>query len=226
MCTKKIRVGIVLSGSGVYDGTEIHEAVLTLYHLDKLGASVHFFAPDIAQMHVINHQTQTPDASASRSVLAESARIAKGPVTDIREARIEDLDAAIFPGGFGAAKNLSSFATQGQDCTVNEDVATFIRSMNRAKKPLGFMCIAPVLAAKVLGNVTVTIGQDPDTASAISSFNSTHQNAQVDDIVLDSEQRVVTTPAYMLGASISEISVGIEKLVEQVHQLALEPVAV
>ena len=207
-------VGVVLSGCGVYDGAEIHEATLTLFFLDKAGADILCMAPDVAQMHVIDHRAGEP-MDGKRNVLVESARIARGEITDMAAVTAEDVDAVIFPGGFGAAKNLCDFAVAGADCTVHPEVGRLITEMKKAEKPLGFICIAPVIAAKMLG-ATVTIGNDEGTASAIQSMGGTHEVATVDSIVIDEGNRVVSTPAYMLGPTISHIARGIEKLVAQV----------
>jgi len=207
-------IGVVLSGCGVYDGAEIHEATLTLYFLDKAGADIRCMAPDVPQMHVIDHRAGEP-VDGERNVLVESARIARGEITDMAAVTARDVDAVIFPGGFGAAKNLCDFAVAGAGCTVHPEVTRLITEMKQAEKPLGFICIAPVIAAKVLG-ATVTIGNDEGTASAIQSMGGTHVVAPVDGIVIDKENRVVSTPAYMLGPTISHVARGIEKLVTQV----------
>lgn len=215
------KVGVVLSGCGVYDGAEIHEATLTLYFLDRAGAQIVCMAPSIDQLHVIDHTKGEP-AQEKRSVLVESARIARGEIKDISGIVAADLDALIFPGGFGAAKNLCDFAVKGTDCTVNPEVERLIRETHKAAKPIGFICIAPVLAAKVLGSFhpKLTIGNDPDTAKAIEVMGGKHVDAAVDGIVTCGENRIVTTPAYMLGPTISRVALGIEKLVAEVLRLA------
>ena len=214
------RVGVVLSGCGVFDGAEIHESVLTLLALDRAGAQVHFFAPDKPQMHVINHLTGE-ESSESRNVLVESARIARGNIQPLSQADAGELDALIVPGGFGAAKNLSSFATQGAECSVDAELQRLVQKMHQAGKPLGFICIAPALLPKLLGvHTRLTIGNDPDTAEAIDAMGGEHVVCPVDDIVVDLDQKVVTTPAYMLANSIGEAAQGIEKLVARVLELA------
>jgi enhancing lycopene biosynthesis protein 2 len=214
------RVGVVLSGCGVFDGAEIHESVLTLLALDRAGAQVHFFAPDKPQMHVINHLTGE-ESSESRNVLVESARIARGNIKPLSQADAGELDALIVPGGFGAAKNLSSFATQGAECSVDAELQRLVQQMHQAGKPLGFICIAPALLTKLLGvHTRLTIGNDPDTAEAIDAMGGEHVVCPVDDIVVDLDQKVVTTPAYMLANSIGEAAQGIEKLVARVLELA------
>lgn len=215
------RVAVVLAGSGVYDGSEIHEAVITLLALDQAGASVECFAPDIEQMHVVNHLTGEVAEGESRRVLVESARIARGQIKEIKQASVDEFDAVIIPGGFGAAKNLCDFATRGAEMEVNEDVLAFARAMHDAGKPLGLMCIAPSMAAAICGDgVKCTIGTDADTAGALESMGSVHQTAAVDEIVVDSEHRLVTTPAYMLAERISEAAAGINRLVAKVLEMA------
>ena len=220
MTTKK--VAVILSGCGVYDGAEIHESVITLLRLDQRGAKVQCFAPDIAQLHVINHLTgeQMPE---SRNVLVESARIARGEVKDIREANVEDFDALIVPGGFGAAKNLSDFAVKGAECTVQPDVLALAEAFAEASKPVGLMCISPAMAAKIYGpGVICTIGNDADTATVVNKMGATHQECDVSDIVEDKARKLVSTPAYMLAQSISEAASGINKMVDRVLELTHE----
>ncbi|MBS0975430.1 isoprenoid biosynthesis glyoxalase ElbB [Serratia rubidaea] len=213
------QVGVVLSGCGVYDGTEIHEAVLTLLALDRAGAQAVCFAPDKPQLHVINHLSGD-ETGEQRNVLTESARIARGQVQPLSAARAEQLDALIVPGGFGAAKNLSSFATQGAECEVDDDLARLTREMHKANKPIGFMCIAPSLLPKLLDQqVRLTIGNDPDLGEVIDTMGGEPVICPVDDIVVDGEHKVVTTPAYMLAQSIGEAASGIDKLVSRVLDL-------
>ncbi len=217
MTTK--HVAVILSGCGVYDGTEIHESVITLLRLDQRGAKVQCFAPDIAQLHVINHLTGE-EMPESRNVLVESARIARGEVKDIREAKVEDFDALIVPGGFGAAKNLSSFASEGTACNVQADVLALAEAFAEAGKPIGLMCISPAIAAKIYGpGVTCTIGNDPDTAAAVEKMGAIHTECEVSEIVEDQARKLVSTPAYMLAQSISEAASGINKMVDRVLEL-------
>ncbi|BAN57148.1 MULTISPECIES: isoprenoid biosynthesis glyoxalase ElbB [Pseudomonas] len=218
--TKK--VAVILSGCGVYDGAEIHESVITLLRLDQRGAQVQCFAPNIAQMHVINHLTGE-EMPESRNVLVESARIARGEVKDIREAKAEEFDALIVPGGFGAAKNLSNFAVEGANCSVNPDVLELAEAFADACKPVGLICISPALAAKIYGpGVVCTIGSDAGTAAAVEKMGGTHEECDVQDIVEDTQRKLVTTPAYMEAKSISEAAGGIYKLVDRVLELTHE----
>ena len=216
------KVAVILSGCGVYDGAEIHESVITLLRLDQRGAIVQCFAPNVAQLHVINHLTGE-EMPESRNVLVESARIARGEIKDIREARAEDFDALIVPGGFGSAKNLSSFASEGSACSVQADVLAVAEAFAEAGKPVGLMCITPAIAAKIYGpGVTCTIGKDPETAAAVSKMGATHQECEVSDIVEDKARKLVSTLAYMLAKSISEAASGINKMVDRVLELTHE----
>lgn len=218
---QKAVVGVVLSGCGHLDGSEIHEATLTLLALDKRGAEVVAFAPDAPQLHVIDHAHGKEAAGQRRNALEESARITRGKIRPLSEARAKDLDALIFPGGYGAAKNLCSFATQGAAMQVDAQVERLVKEVHAAKKPMGFICIAPVIAAKVLGQgVRLTIGDDADTAKAVEGFGARHIRRGVEEIEVDAGQKVVSTPAYMLGPSIAKVSAGIDMLVGAVLELA------
>lgn len=215
-------IAVILSGCGVYDGAEIHESVLTLLRLDQRGAKVQCFAPNIAQMHVINHLTGE-EMPESRNVLVESARIARGAVKDIREANAADFDALIVPGGFGAAKNLSNFAVEGANCSVQAEVLALAEAFAEAGKPVGLICITPALAAKIYGpGVICTIGNDADTAAALNKMGATHEECMVSEIVEDKARKLVSTPAYMLAQSIGEAAAGINKLVDRVLELTHE----
>jgi enhancing lycopene biosynthesis protein 2 len=212
-------VGVVLSGCGVYDGSEIHEAVLTLYFLRKAGVDVLFMAPKREQLHVINHLTGEELEGERRDVLVESARIARGEIQDVGEVHEDQIDALIFPGGFGAAKNLCNFAVEGESCTVDGEVERLVREMRRAEKPIGSICIAPALLARILGEkdgASVTVGTDKEVAEKIEIMGSTHVSCRVDDFVVDEKKKIVTTPAYMLADDITETAAGIEKLVSQI----------
>ncbi|MCX4220052.1 MULTISPECIES: isoprenoid biosynthesis glyoxalase ElbB [Pseudomonas] len=216
------KVAVILSGCGVYDGAEIQESVITLLRLDQRGAQVQCFAPNIAQLHVINHLTGE-EMPESRNVLVESARIARGNVKDLGEADVEDFDALIVPGGFGAAKNLSNFASEGAGCTVQPEVLALAEAFAEAGKPVGLICISPALAAKIYGpGVTCTIGNDADTAAAMNKMGATHEDCAVTDIIEDKARKLVTTPAYMLAQTISEAASGINKLVDRVLELTHE----
>lgn len=210
----KPKFAVVLSGCGVYDGAEIHEAVLTLLAIDRQGATYQCFAPDRAQMHVVNHLTGEATGE-SRNVLVESARIARGRITDVAQFNPAEFDAMIFPGGFGAAKNLCSFAVDGPACSVDPATERAVRAMAAAAKPIGALCIAPALMARILGDgVTVTIGNDAGTAQAVETMGATHQVAGHGDVVVDAKRKLVTSPCYMLDASIGQIAEGAENTVK------------
>lgn len=213
-------VAVVLSGCGFMDGAEIYESVVTLLALDSNEAEYQCFAPDNDQMHVINHLTGQAEESEKRNTLVEAARIARGNIKPVTEINPDDFDAIIFPGGFGAAKNLSNFATEGTNMTIDENVLKAAKAFAEANKPAGYICIAPALAASVYGaGVKCTIGNDQDTANALNTMGATHVDCEVDDIVIDEDHKLVTTPAYMLANRISEAAAGIEKLVRAVLEL-------
>jgi enhancing lycopene biosynthesis protein 2 len=221
----KKKIGVVLSGCGVNDGSEIHEAVLTLLAIDRQGATYQCFAPNVLQRDVVNHVTGKATGE-TRNVLVESARIARGRIRDLVTFDVSEFDALVFPGGFGAAKNLSSFAVDGADCNVEPSVVAAIRAMHQAGKPIGALCIAPVILAKVLGKVTVTIGHDTDTASAITAMGATHEDRGHGEVAIDRANKVVTTPCYMLDASIRQIAEGADHVVAALLELAKAPAPV
>lgn len=218
MADQEYTIGIVLSGSGSEDGSEIHESVLAMLAIDLLGAKYLCFAPDIPQTLVVNHLTNKP-VQEKRNVLIESARIARGKINPLSDIDTRALDAVIFPGGFGAATNLSSFGTNGASYTVNADVERVIEEMVEQKKPIGALCIAPVLLAKTLGKVTITIGQDKEIAEILSTFGTAHTNTKQREITIDYDHKIVTTPCYMLDSRISEVYDGITKLVQNIIKL-------
>ena len=214
------KVAVVLAGCGVYDGAEINEAVLTLLSLEQNGATYQCMAPNIEQMHVINHLTGEPSEGESRNVMVEAARIARGDVIDLATASVDDYDALIVPGGFGAAKNLSNFAVAGANMEVQAGFLSFAQSMHRAGKPIGLICIAPVMTAAIFGEGTqCTIGDDADTAAAINAMGAQHIECPVSEARIDAEKKLVTTPAYMLAGSVSEAYSGISECVKNVLAL-------
>ena len=218
----KKRIGVLLSGCGVMDGSEIHEATLALYFLDKKGAEIICMAPDKDQRDVMNH-VSGEQAAEKRNVMVEAARIARGKIRDVRKVRADDIDALVMPGGFGAAKNLCSFAVDGAACVVDENVANLLRELHKNKKPIGALCIAPAIVAGVFGKTRaplITIGCDASTAAAMEAMGARHKTAAVDEIVVDSENKIITTPCYMAGQSIGEIGAGIEKLIAKIMEMA------
>lgn len=217
---------VVLAGCGVFDGSEVHEAVSILIHLSRLGVEYQCFAPDAMQAGVVNHATRKPADGPPRSMLEEAARISRGDIRPLSALDASAFDAAAFPGGFGAAMNLCTFATAGAECTVREDVARVVRAFHAAKKPIGMACISPVIAAKVLGTAAggpgclVTIGSDKGVADAIAAMGSRNQERSVREACVDEENRVVTTPAYMCDARPHEVFEGIGRMIEAVGKLA------
>jgi enhancing lycopene biosynthesis protein 2 len=206
---------IILSGCGVFDGAEIHETTLSMYAIKKQGANYEVFAPDIDQFHVINHITGKP-MDEKRNVLIESARIARGKIKPLAEFNADDFDAILFPGGFGAAKNLSSFAFDGPNCHINQDVKKAVLSMHEASKPIGALCISPVIISKLLGNVELTIGDDKDTAKAIKKMGSKHINTNHGEVIIDATNNIFTTPCYMLDADIIQIGEGADNIIRAI----------
>jgi len=217
------KIGVVLSGCGVYDGAEIHESVITMLALDRTGVEKIMMAPDIDQLHVINHLNGNEMEDEGRNVLVESARIARGDIKSISEISAEDIDALIFPGGFGVAKNLTDYAMSGVNSTVNAEVAKLVQAVHKSGKPIGVMCIAPTMMAKILGmeelSADLTIGNDEQTANDIMEMGSNHVACTVEGTVVDKEKKIVSTPAYMEGKNLAEIATGIEKLVKEVIDL-------
>jgi enhancing lycopene biosynthesis protein 2 len=220
----KIKVAVILSGCGYQDGAEINESVLTLLALEKSGASVQCVAPNIAQKHVIDHSTGEVTEDEDRNVLTEAARIARGEIRSLDEVRAGDFDAFIYVGGFGVAKNLSSFAFDGPDYDIDPGVNDLIQAAHAEGIPQGFICIAPVLAACALGSkqVLLTIGNDPEIAAALEKKGATHQDCPVDTMIVDRGNRVVSTPAYLLAQSLTEAEAGINRLVASVLQLVTQ----
>jgi len=213
-------IGVLLSGCGVFDGAEIHEAVLTLLFLDRAEVNIRCMAPDVDQLHVVNHLTQQ-EMDEKRNVLVESARIARGDIQNIADVQAADIDGLIIPGGFGAAKNLSDFAVKGPESEVHPEVQRLLSEMVDAAKPVGAICIAPATLVRALPQrkPRVTIGNDMGTAAAIGTMGGVHIDCSVDEVCVDEANRIVTTPAYMLGPGIKDVAVGIENLIEKVLSL-------
>uniref|UniRef100_A0A3B5LUG5 Si:ch211-153b23.5 n=1 Tax=Xiphophorus couchianus TaxID=32473 RepID=A0A3B5LUG5_9TELE len=220
-------VAVILSGCGVYDGTEIHEASAVLVHLSRAGAKVKMFAPDGDQMHVVNHCEGKP-TEEKRNILQESARIARGDVTDLAKLDVSAFDAAIIPGGFGVAKNLSDWALKNKSCTVQPHLEKIIKDFHKAGKPLGMCCISPVLAAKLLPGCELTVGQDKEcekwpfaqTAGALKDMGCKHVNKDVDEAHVDVKNKLVTTSAFMCNAPVHKVFDGIGVMVQETLKLA------
>lgn len=218
------KIGVLLAGCGVYDGAEIHEAVLTLLALDRANVEAVCMAPDVEQHHVIDHRAGKPAPGEKRNVLTEAARIARGKIRDLATVKAGELDGLVIPGGFGAAKNLCDFAFAGADAKALPDVVRLVRELHDQKKPVGFVCIAPAMAAAIFKGTDVhprlTIGCEADAATAIDKMGSKHVEHTVTEIEVDADHRIVSTPAYMLAGRISEAATGIDKLVSKVVEMA------
>lgn len=216
------KVGVILAGCGVFDGSEIHEATLTLFFLDRQGVEIVYMAPDVDQSDVIDHSTHHP-MRETRNVIVESSRISRGNIKNIKDLTANDMDALIIPGGLGAAKNLCNFSSENADCTAHPEIERLILGLSNSKKPIGFICIAPVICAKVLGKihpqVSIGRGDENNLAAAIKKMGGVPVECDVDDIIVDRANRIISTPAYLLGPSISQIALGIEKLVLKVLEM-------
>ncbi len=208
------KFAIVLAGCGVYDGAEIHEAVMAMYAVMKNGAEYQLFAPDIAQHHVVNHVTGA-EMPESRNVLVESARIARGKIEPITDLDLRDFDALLFPGGFGVAKNLCSYAFKGADFEVLPQVSKVIRDALSLRKPIGAMCISPVLLAKIIGDITITVGPNEGDAFNVKAMGANHLVTKPGDVIIDEKHRIFTTPCYQLNSTIVQIAEGADNIVKE-----------
>lgn len=215
------KIAVVLSGSGVYDGAEIHEAVFTMLAIAKAGFEYEIFAPDIDQHHVINHLTGE-ETDEKRNVLVESARIARGNIKPLDKLNSNEFDAVIFPGGFGVAKNLCTYAIDGDDCKVNSCIEDVIKKFHAKEKPIGALCISPVLIGKVLKNIKLTVGTDEATITSIENFDNTHIKSKITEVVVDRRHKIVSSPCYMLDANIAEIADSAEKVMKYILELINE----
>jgi enhancing lycopene biosynthesis protein 2 len=218
MVTSKKSIAVILSGSGNQDGSEIHEATLTLWAIHKNGAEYQCYAPDILQHHVLNHLTGK-EMDENRNVLIESARIARGDIKDLAEFDQTKHNALVIPGGLGAAKNLSSFAFDGNNCTINTDVERAVQEMVKAHKPIGALCIAPVILANIIDGAQITVGQSPEVIKQVKAMGARHQSTLQGDIAVDTKRKLVTTPCYMLEASVDQIGDGADRLVLEILKL-------
>jgi enhancing lycopene biosynthesis protein 2 len=214
------KIALILSGCGQHDGSETHEVVLTLLSLAQEGVQWQAFAPDIQQKVVVNHLTDEIEDTKNRSVIKESARLVRGKIKPITEANITDFDAVIFPGGFGVVSNLCNWADKGMDFEFNKEVKTLIDAAVKLKKPMGFICIAPMLVPKIYKSAKLTIGNDASLASQIKEMGCDHVDCTATDVVVDKENKIVSTPANMVANGIDEVYVGIRKLVQEINQMS------
>ncbi len=208
------KFAVVLSGCGVYDGAEIHEATMTLYAIAKKGAEYEIFAPDIEQHHVVNHITGK-EMMEKRNVLIESARIARGQIKPLAHFNASEFDAIVFPGGFGVAKNLSDFAFNGPDCEIIPQVNFAVTSMAEQKKPIGALCISPAIIARIIKGATVTVGDDVATIEGIKAMGGNHKVTKHGEVTIDEKYKIFSTPCYMLDATIVDIAEGAENVIEE-----------
>ena len=220
--TVKKRVGVILSGCGIYDGTEIYEAAFTVLALENEGVQLIMMAPDIMQANVANHLKNGEALNEQRNVLMESARIARGNIKDIKDVSVSDIDALVIPGGMGSILTLSDIMSKGKDCTINPEVERLIKETYESGKPIGSMCAASLIVAKVLGNgIKITIGKNNDYfGPMIKEFGAVHVESTGDKIVIDKTNKIITTPAFMAGPSNSVMYKGISRMIKEVVKLA------
>lgn len=207
------KFAVILCGCGASDGSEINEAIMTLLAIDKCDCSYTVFAPNDKQFHVINHITQQP-MQEERNMMVEAARIVRGAIQDITAYNPKDFDALVIPGGFGVAKNLITYAFDGRKAQIRPDVEKAVRDTYENNKPIGALCIAPVLIAKILKQVTITVGTDPKTIADVESFGATHINTQQTEVIADKQNMIFSTPCYMLPATLKDIAACAENLIE------------
>ena len=208
------KFAVILNGCGHLDGSEIHESVMTLLAIDRQECSYTIFAPDMPQYHVMNHLTRQP-MEGERNMMVEAARIARGNIREISEYRPADFDALVIPGGFGVAKNLFTYAIDGVNAKVLDSVRKAIVDTHDARKPIGALCISPVLVTKVLGDITVTVGSDPGTIADVEKMGASHVNTNITEVISDKQNLIFTTPCYMLDATIADIADSAENLIEK-----------
>ena len=212
----KKKFAIVLSGCGVYDGSEIHEAISAMLAVEQNGGVYQIFAPNAEQLHTINHVTGK-ETTHNRNIIEESARIARGNIQPLDKFNADDYDILLFPGGYGAMKNWCNYAVVGNNCLVNQDVEKAIKAMFEKKKTIAAICIAPLLLARVLGNITITLGNpDNDYLASVQHFGATHIVKEVTEVCIDTKNNIFTTPAYMLATNINDVFTGINNLIKEI----------
>ncbi|MEF8879884.1 MAG: isoprenoid biosynthesis glyoxalase ElbB [Candidatus Thermoplasmatota archaeon] len=218
------KIAVILAGSGVKDGSELHESVATLLYLKKQGADYDCFAPDKKQHHVVDHTKNKPVENEERNMMTEAARIARGDIRDIKEYNPNDYDALIFPGGFGVAKNLFTYAIDGVNCRIDEDVKNAILQTHQKDKPIGAICISPLMIARAFKDndvkPKVTVGNREELMSAVEQNGGIAEEKKVDEICYDKKNKIVSTPAYTIANDIAEAASGIEKLVTKIIEIS------
>jgi len=218
-----MKFAIILSGCGQHDGSETQETILTLLSLAQENISWEAFAPDIPQKQVINHRTRAREPQETRNVLTESARLVRGKIKPISEGKASAYDAIVLPGGMGAVTNLCNWADKGADFSFDPQVKTFLQEAIKTQKPIGCICIAPVMIPALVSGATLTLGNDPNLAKDLQNLGCTHVNCSSSSIIIDPQHKLVTTPANMLSASIDEVYTGIHKLIKALAELAGAP---
>jgi enhancing lycopene biosynthesis protein 2 len=219
------RVGVLIYGAGKMDGSEVQEVVLTLLALDRAGAQIVPIAPAGNQAEVVNHQTGAADGGEQRNMLVEAARITHGGVVPLDSVEPEDLDALVIPGGLGFAKSVTTFGKDGAAFSYDPALGLLLAELHRQRKPLGFLCITPILAAKLFGaeQPRLTIGSDAGMMALIEGMGARAVPATAEEVVVDEGARIVSSPAYMVGPSVSHVAVGIATAVERVLGLVRSP---
>lgn len=215
-----MKFAIILAGCGQHDGSETHEVILTLLSMAQEGISWDSFAPDIDQHYVINHLNNKVESNETRNVLKESARLVRGKIKPITDFSVSNYDAIIFPGGVGSVTNLCNWYYEGKNFSFNKDLKKIIDSSVLEKKPMGFICIAPIMITKIFTNSKISIGNDESLARQINELGSEHINCSATDVVIDTKNKVVSTPANMVASSIDEVYQGIHKLVIELKKMA------
>lgn len=225
-----MKIGILLSGCGVYDGTEIQEAVFSLLAVAEHGADVLFMAPDVNQMHVVNHLSGE-EMPETRNVLVESARIARGDIEDLINVTSADIDALVIPGGFGTAKNHTNWAVKGPGSTINPEVKRLILEMVSSHKPITALCMGPTTVAKALEGSTFTAMLTVGTTSEKSPYDiqaisdgmkqtgAIPQMKTIREISVDKNLKIVSAPCYMMDATPLEVRENIKVAIDKMFEL-------
>lgn len=218
------KIAVVLAGCGVKDGSEIHEAVATLLAIKRNNAEYICFAPNKEQYQVIDHIKNSNVKNENRNMMIESARIARGEIKDLNKYNPEDFDALVFPGGLGVAKNLFTYAVDGVDCKIDPLVEKKILDTREKDKPIGAICISPLLIARALRDSNlkpkVTVGNQEELMESVKAMGAIPIEKKVDEIYYDEVNKIVSTPAYTIGKDIAEVASGIEKLVKKVIEIS------
>ena len=225
----EMKTAILLSGSGVFDGSEIHESVMAMLALSQNKLEYICTAPDINQHHVINH-INGEEINQQRNILQESARIARGKIVSLSKLNLENISSLVIVGGFGAAKNLSDWAFKGTEGSVIEDVKNLILNFIENEKPIVSLCISPVLIAKSTEGTEfhpkLTLGSAKEkseyniqaTNDAIESIGSTAKNKCKSEICVDEKLKIISAPCYMMDADIEDIYLNVKMAINRLYQ--------